>query len=72
MMARMDLKKQIFDELDAIDAAVAKLQGSEAAAKKQMDLEIAILKKQVAGLSEKNHAADKKIAESLHILEAFK
>ncbi|MDR1026812.1 MAG: hypothetical protein LBL46_00130 [Rickettsiales bacterium] len=40
------MKEIILSELDAIEAGILKLQGSETAAKRQTDLEIAVLKKQ--------------------------
>ncbi|MDR1071940.1 MAG: hypothetical protein LBL21_04845 [Rickettsiales bacterium] len=65
MMAEMSVKKQIFDELNAIEAAVSNLKGSEVASKKQTDLEIAILRKQRLTAGEKIDAA-------LGILRALK
>jgi hypothetical protein len=65
MMPEMSVKKQIFDELNAIETAVSNLKGSEVASKKQTDLEIAILRKQHAD-------ADEKIDAVLGILKALK
>jgi hypothetical protein len=64
-MPEMDAKKQIFDELEEIENIIAALQGSKTAAEKQTDLEIAILRKQIA----KQRDAQAKIDESIRILE---
>jgi hypothetical protein len=68
MMGKMDLKKLILDELKEMEQAIAGLQGLKTAAERQTDLEIAILKRQVA----KQNDARMKIDESIRILESLK
>ena len=67
-----DIKKQIFTELDALEAGIMKLQGSETASKNQTDLEIAILREQVAKQKESQKTAADKIDKALSIIKAIK
>ena len=68
----MEIKEQIFNELDDLEAAIFNLRGSETASKNQTDLEIAILRKQVAKLNESRDLAGKKIDKSIALLKAMK
>ena len=68
----MDVKERIFSELNDLEAAIFNLRGSETAAKNQTDLEIAVLRKQVAKLSESREAAVKKIDKSIALLKDLK
>jgi hypothetical protein len=61
----MDIKKQIFNELNDLESAISALRSSEVASKKQTDLEIAILRKQQTDAGEK-------IDRALGILKALK
>ena len=67
-----DIKEQILGELNDLEAAIFNLRGSETASKNQTDLEIAILRKQVAKLAESREGAVKKIEKSMAILKALK
>ena len=68
----MDIKEQILGELDDLETAVFNLRGVASASKNQTDLEIAILRKQVAKLNESREQAGKKIDKSIAILKAMK
>ncbi len=67
-----DIKQQIFQELAALDDAVARLRGTAVAAGKQTDLEVAILTEQVKNLRERNARANEMIDQSISILEKLK
>ena len=60
----MNAKQQVLDALDDIEKAILELSGNENAAKKQTDLEVAILKKQIARQAE----AKKKIIQAIDII----
>jgi len=60
----MDAKRQVLDALDDIERAILELSGNENAAKRQTDLEVAILKKQLARQAE----AKKKIIQAIDII----
>lgn len=68
--AHMATKTDILDELDEILAAVIKLKGAGQALDKQTDLEVAILKKQIAGLMRDKHNAADKVSRALDMLKA--
>ena len=68
----MDIKQQIFQELDLVESAVLNLRADAACASKQTDLEVAILTKQVKSLREKNERAKNLIEKSVSILEKLK
>lgn len=67
-----DIKQQIFQELDSIEALAAHLRADATCASKQTDLEVAILTKQVDSLREKNKMAQSLIEKSVSILEKLK
>ena len=67
-----DIKKQVFAELDALEAGIMRLQGSEVASKNQTDLEIAILREQVAKQADAQKTAKDKIDKALSILKVMK
>lgn len=67
-----DIKHQIFQELAALDDAVARLRATAVNAGKQTDLEVAILTEQVRTLRDKNARAGKLIDESVSILKKLK
>ena len=67
-----DIKQQIFQELDSLEAAVKHLRADATCASKQTDLEVAILTKQVHSLREKNERAKDLIEKSVSILEKLK
>ena len=58
-------------ELNELEALVLKLRGEEAGARNQTDLEIAILRKQVAKLTESKKEAAEKVDKALSILEVL-
>jgi len=60
----MNAKQQVLDALDDIEKAILELSGNENAAKRQTDLEVAILKKQIARQAE----AKKKINLAIDII----
>ncbi len=64
-----DLKKQIFQELSALEDATARLCGIANNAGKQTDLEIAVLKKQLESQRNKNAQATELIDKSMSILK---
>ncbi|MDR2268916.1 MAG: hypothetical protein LBD94_01910 [Rickettsiales bacterium] len=64
----MGVKEQIFNELGELESIAGRLRGAESAFKKQTDLEIAILKKQVAKLNETRATANDKINQALSVL----
>ena len=68
----MDAKAEIFSMLDDIEAKIATLKGAGAAANRQTDLEVAILKKQVNELASANKAGATKVKQALSILKALK
>jgi len=72
MMRGMDLKTEILNELDGLEARVKGLRGAESAPKKETELEVQILRKQVGKLSESGRAAAAKIDGALGILRALK
>ena len=67
-----DIKQQIFQELNSLEASVLGLRSDVASASKQTDLEVAILTKQVKTLREKNERAKDLIEKSVSILEKLK
>ena len=67
-----DIKQQIFQELNSLADATARLQGTAVAAGKQTDLEVAILTEQVKTLREKNARAVQLIDKSVSILKGLK
>lgn len=67
-----DIKQQIFQELDSIEALATHLRADATCASKQTDLEVAILTKQVDSLREKNKMAQSLIKKSVSILEKLK
>ncbi len=64
-----DLKQQIFQELNSLEEASARLRGTAVAAGRQTDLEVAILTEQVKNLREKNARASDLIDKSMSILK---
>ena len=68
----MDIKEQIFQELDAIESLAVHLRADATCASKQTDLEVAILTKQIKNLREKNERAKNLIEKSVSILEKLK
>ncbi len=64
-----DIKQKIFQELNSLEEAAARLRGTAVAAGRQTDLEVAILTEQVKNLREKNARAAEKVAESISILK---
>ncbi len=64
-----DIKHQIFQELNSLEEAAARLRGTAVAAGRQTDLEVAILTEQVKTLREKNARAAEKVAGALSILK---
>ena len=67
-----DIKQQIFQELSALDDAVAKLRSVAINAGKQTDLEVAILTEHVRTLRERNATATEMIDKSISILKNLK
>ena len=67
-----NIKEQIFQELDSLEALTLHLRADANDAGKQTDLEVAILTKQVKTLREKNDAAKQLIEKSVSILEKLK
>ncbi len=67
-----DIKQQIFQELNAVEEAAARLRSVAVNAGKQTDLEVAILTEQVKGLREKNERATDLIEQSMSILKKLK
>ena len=67
-----NIKEQIFQELDSLEAMTVHLRADANAAGKQTDLEVAILTKQVKTLREKNENAKELIEKSVSILEKLK
>ena len=67
-----DIKQQIFQELNHLEEAAARLRGTAIHAGKQTDLEVAILTEQVRNLRDKNQRANELIDKSLSILKKLK
>ncbi|MBR3148278.1 MAG: hypothetical protein IKF41_02950 [Alphaproteobacteria bacterium] len=67
-----NIKEQIFQELDSLEALTVHLRADATSASKQTDLEVAILTKQVKTLREKNEVAKQLIEKSVSILEKLK
>ena len=67
-----NIKEQIFQELDSLEALTVHLRADATSASKQTDLEVAILTKQVKTLREKNEHAKDLIEKSVSILEKLK
>ena len=67
-----NIKEQIFQELDSLEAMTMHLRADANDASKQTDLEVAILTKQVKTLREKNENAKQLIEKSVSILEKLK
>ncbi len=65
----MDLKKQIFEELAALEEQIAHLQGMVTMAGKQTNLEVAILTEQLKTSRKKNAKACALVNESIKILK---
>ena len=65
----VNIKQQIFQELDSLEASAIHLRADATSASKQTDLEVAILTKQVKNLREKNEKAKDLIEKSVSILE---
>jgi len=72
MINIMDIKEQIFQELDSVESLVSRLRADANCASKQTDLEVAILTKQIKNLREKNERAKNLIEKSVSILEKLK
>ena len=53
MINIMDIKEQIFQELDSVESLVSRLRADANCASKQTDLEVAILTKQIKNLRER-------------------
>ena len=68
----MDIKQQIFQELDSVESLALRLRADVTCASKQTDLEVAILTKQIKNLREKNEKAKNLIEKSVSILEKLK
>ncbi len=68
----MNIKEQIFQELDSLESMVSNLRADANCASRQTDLEVAILTKQVKNLREKNERAQDLIEKSVSILEKLK
>ena len=68
----MDIKEQIFQELDSLESLSLRLRMDAQCASKQTDLEVAILTKQVKNLRERNENARALIERSVSILEKLK
>ncbi|MCQ2574644.1 MAG: hypothetical protein MJ156_00885 [Alphaproteobacteria bacterium] len=69
MTIMVDIKKQIFQELDNLEEVVLGVRSDANSASKQTDLEVAILTKQVKNLKEKNKQANDLINKSVEILK---
>lgn len=67
-----DIKQQIFQELNAVEEAAARLHSVAVNAGKQTDLEVAILTEQVKGLRDKNARATDIINQTISILKKLK
>ncbi len=67
-----DIKKQIFQELSALEDAALHLRSAASAAGRQTDLEVAILTQQVKKLREKNEKATELVDMSVSILKNLK
>ncbi len=67
-----DIKEQIFQELNSLEEAAARLRSVAVNAGKQTDLEVAILTEQVKGLREKNSRATDMINQTISILKNLK
>ena len=72
MLNMTNIKQQIFQELDSVEALALHLRADATCASKQTDLEVAILTKQVKNLREKNERAKDLIERSVSILEKLK
>ena len=72
IVSMADIKQQIFQELDSLEAMALHLRADATCASKQTDLEVAILTKQVKTLREKNERAKDLIEKSVSILEKLK
>jgi hypothetical protein len=68
----MSVRDQIFLELADLEGVVTKLRAESDSSKKQTDLEVAILRKQIEKMGENNKAAQSKIDNAMNILEALK
>lgn len=66
-----ELKEEIFTELAILEEYVAKLRGTSDFVKKQTDLEVAILTKQLSDQRAKNKTAQKYIDEATGLLKTF-
>lgn len=67
-----DIKQQIFQELNSVEEAAAKLRSVAVNASKQTDLEVAILNEQIKGLRDRNARATDIINQTLSILKNLK
>lgn len=67
-----DIKQQIFQELNLVEEAAARLRSMAVNAGKQTDLEVAILTEQVKNLRDKNERATDFINQTISILKKLK
>ncbi len=67
-----DIKQQIFQELNLVEEAAARLRSVAVNAGKQTDLEVAILTEQVKNLRDKNERATDFINQTISILKKLK
>ena len=67
-----DIKQQIFQELNLVEEAAARLRSVAVNAGKQADLEVAILTEQVKNLRDKNERATDFINQTISILKKLK
>ena len=67
-----DIKQQIFQELNLVEEAAARLRSVAVNAGKQTDLEVAILTEQVKNLRDKNELATDFINQTISILKKLK
>lgn len=65
----VDIKQQIFQELNAVEEMAQSLRAAAVSAGKQTDLEVAILTEQVKNLRDKNARARDFIDKSVSILK---
>lgn len=67
-----DIKQQIFQELNLVEEAAARLRSVAVNAGKQTDLEVAILTEQVKNLRDKNERVTDFINQTISILKKLK
>ena len=68
----MSVRDQILLELADLESIVTKLRAESDTSKKQTDLEVAILRKQIDKINENTRVATSKIDNAVNILEALK